>query len=137
MMDFELAERSPWRTKWPSHKVLGCLFHYTQCIWRYVSKYGGIPLMAIPTIKGIIYMAYALPLVEMTSLDEAINLMKAEATKLQDSTEHFGWLQSFFQYIADNWFHRFSPSEWNHFLSEIFEHITNNAAGITQFIFMF
>ncbi len=30
MMDFELAERNPWKAKWPSHRVHGCLFHYTQ-----------------------------------------------------------------------------------------------------------
>ena len=26
MMDFEVAERNTWKLKWPSHKVLGCLF---------------------------------------------------------------------------------------------------------------
>ena len=30
MMDYEIAEREPWKRKWITHFVLGCFFHFSQ-----------------------------------------------------------------------------------------------------------
>ena len=121
MMDFEAAERTPWRAKWPNHKLQGCLFHFTQCLWRYANKHGGVPLMANPVFKGIIYMSYSLPLVQLESLEEAKILISQEAEKLRDHPDIFAWLTEFFSYVDLTWFGRFPPMDWNHFLSELLQ----------------
>ena len=122
MMDFELAERRPWQQIHPSHEVKGCMFHYVQAVWRHVLTNGGSTLYEnSPTIRGLVWMAFSLPLVPMDRLGEAVDLMVNE-------TRNDEWGQNFVEnYINDYWIrgpHR--PEDWNVF--EMDENLTNNAA---------
>ena len=53
MMDFEIAMRQAWTDLHQSHKVKGCLFHLTQCLWKKVSECGFSTLYNENTPRGI------------------------------------------------------------------------------------
>ena len=127
MMDFELAERRPWQQIHPSHQVRGCLFHYIQSVWRHVQTHGGSTLYENnSTIRGLVWMAFSLPLLPMDRLGEAVNLMVNEIRNAPDDIN--AWGLNFVQnYVTNYWIrgpHR--PADWN--LYEMEDNLTNNSA---------
>ncbi len=94
---------------------------------------GGVPKMIFPEMQGIVWMTYALPLTAIESLDEAWQLIQAEANLIADPELKL-WIERFLAYVRDTWFQRYKPADWSHATSEKFEHITNNAAGKTKLL---
>ena len=77
MMDFEIAERTPWQELYPSHILHGCLFHYCQAVFRHVSTNGGVRhYRHNPTFRGIVWMAFSLPFVPPLQMREAVELIR-------------------------------------------------------------
>ena len=99
-----------------------------KAIWRYVNVNGGVPKMIFPEMQGIIWMIYALPLTSVESLDDAWELIQAEANLIADPELKL-WIDRFLTYVQNTWFVRYRPADWNHATSVAIEHITNNAAG--------
>ena len=73
-------------------------------------------------------MAYCLPLVNPDIMNEAMNLISAEVNTFENE-DYREWLNGLQTYLRDTWFQRYSVLDWNHYSSQAFEHITNNAAG--------
>ncbi len=42
MMDFEFSEQNPWKLKWPTYTIFGCLFSGKKfrCTFGKVNEYG-------------------------------------------------------------------------------------------------
>ena len=65
--------------------------------------------------KGIVWMTYALPLVPLNRIDEALNLIRIEIEEMI-SPSFASWCENYIKYISNTWINgNFSPETWNFF----------------------
>ena len=131
MLDFELAERRPWERLHPSHRTRGCIFHFSQSVWRYVLTNGGSNLYATnAVVRGLVWMGFSLPFVPVNRLQEAVQLMIDEFSSLERENQGiYDWCTSFVDgYLDGYWLNGpHNPVLWNVSIDPN-EHLTNNSA---------
>ncbi|RWS18939.1 uncharacterized protein B4U80_06707, partial [Leptotrombidium deliense] len=123
MVDYEQAMIAAIKEVFPSTRIRGCLFHYTQCIYRNVQSYG-LSIDYISTsdnevdgtievdFKKVIRRFLALPFLPLEQLEEAHTEMM-EDIDLNDER-----IAAFSDYHLDTWFKEgatFSRELWNQY----------------------
>ena len=70
MSDFELALRNAIQEVFPSVELMGCFFHYCQCLWMHASKLGLRAPSRIQTTKKLLVLLKVLPHLEQKDREE-------------------------------------------------------------------
>ena len=86
----------------------GCLFHWSQCVWRKVQKYGlAATYSHEPAIHDIISKVLSLPLLPANQIIEVFERLSAEARSPQ--------LRRLFDYVQNQWIEGrdFPPTTWS------------------------
>ena len=84
MEDFELALIQAVELQFPSTRIMGCYFHFSQCLWRKVQALGfATAYSSDATVKCFIHKTAALSFVPVTFLRVAWSAIKANSTKVQ------------------------------------------------------
>ncbi|XP_032690403.1 uncharacterized protein LOC116853433 [Odontomachus brunneus] len=119
MSDFEKAEKPALHTVFPSAKIIGCFFHYSQALVRNAGKHGILKddgyesgLSAIKLLKSLAFLPKKL-------IEEGFELISKIIFK------DCPYLQSFFNYYKKTWIDNFKPDSFCVF-QEIYR--TNNVS---------
>ena len=84
MEDFELTLIQAVELQFPSTRIMGCYFHFSQCLWRKVQALGfATAYSSDATVKCFIHKTAALSFVPVTFLRVAWSAIKANSTKVQ------------------------------------------------------
>ena len=125
MSDWERGSRNAFKDVFPQIRIYGCLFHYTQCIWAKVQKFGLTNgFKSNPGISKFTRLLMALPFLSATVIFPTFNLIAAPCL---DGSEALmvGKLK---KYIKKYWLTHFSQEELSIFELSI---STNNGAKAT------
>lgn len=83
--DFELAFMNAAKSIFPNSTIHGCLFHYTQSIWRYaVNKGLKVPFVQVPPVRSTIQCILALPFVPLPDIEETFDLIVINSPQPDD-----------------------------------------------------
>ncbi|XP_028416821.1 uncharacterized protein LOC114541028 [Dendronephthya gigantea] len=108
---FETAIWKAWRAILPGVQLSGCVFHWTQALWR---KVQGLGLQSAysndQAISSYIRWLMALPYLPQETIPQMFKRLKVEATTVP--------LQSFMHYTADTWIYSsvWLPKNWSIFM---------------------
>jgi hypothetical protein len=114
-IDFEFPVVQSLRVIFPNAAVHGCLFHFTQCIWRKVQNLGLTKLFRDNReVRRTIRRVAALPFLRLEDIDDAWLTICAEKPD-------FSALEQFMDYVVFTWIGddeentaKFSREMWNH-----------------------
>ena len=112
-IDFEIAVIEALKIVFPHSEIEGCLFHFSQCIWRKIQKYGLVKdFNENKEIRTIIKQVTALPFLPLGNITDAwlkifekVDPENAKLTKFMD-------------YACRTWVNedgKFDRKMWNHF----------------------
>lgn len=114
-IDFEIAVINSLKLVFPLAEIKGCLFHYSQCIWRKVQNCGLVSAYKNnKEVKDTIKRVSALPFLPINHITDAwINIhSKAPEEQLPKLTE-------FLDYTSNTWINEeeclFERKMWNHY----------------------
>ena len=102
MSDFEAALRNALVAAFPSIKLIGCYFHYCQCLWLYATKHGMKTGQRILLTKKLITLLKILP---HLGLEERSAIFKEIKEVFKNSDNVY---KEFLIYYAKNWLKSFS-----------------------------
>ena len=115
-LDFESSALLAIKETFPSAHRKGCFFHFTQCIWRKVQKFGLQADYKDPEVKRLVRSIGTLALTPLERLDEAWMEIDAQSPGLDHpSYEKTLRLK---QYFIETWMENdeeFPRSLWNHY----------------------
>lgn len=122
-IDFEMAMLRTLQRLFPNSRIRGCLFHYSQAIWRKVQSLGLTARYSDDdAFNRLVRRASALPLVPPQQVDDVWLQAMNEVDDDDDA-------QQFMDYVTTNWVDAFTatfPMEiWNQY-DNIEGHRTNN-----------
>ncbi len=124
-VDFESSVIEAIKVSFPSAKIHGCLFHFTQAIWKNTQIQGlTIPYQENPLVKKTIKRIGALafyPLNPSARFDIIWDLIR------QNAPQDIPGLKNLIMYAHNNWIKldaRFPRELWNHYSN--YSHRTNN-----------
>ena len=84
MADFKLALLQAVELQFPSNRIMGCYFHFSQCLWRKVQALGlATAYSPDATVKCFIHKTAALSFVPVPFLRVAWSAIKANSTEVQ------------------------------------------------------
>lgn len=114
--DFEPAILNSARIAFPGITILGCYFHFCQCLWRQVQALGlaGTFRQNRP-VRHTIKLLMALGYLPLSFVKIQFNNLRARKTQLLNQ---FPALEQFFGYVERNWIRSSSanpPAIWNVF----------------------
>ena len=116
-IDFEIAMISPINVVFPRANVLGCLFHFSQCLTRKIQQIGLIRQYkendGDNEIQKTVRRVACLPFIRLVDLDETFE-------DIVSAVPENSLLDQFMAYFFDNFFKtnsRFKRETWNHFLN--------------------
>ena len=114
MCDFELLIRSSILLYYPSLKILGCYFHYSQLIWRRVQKKGFQTIYEKnDQFQAVIRRMSALPFAPKDELDEAFKIFEKRTESLEDE-ELEKFCKDMIEYLNNTWRHGpYAIQDWN------------------------
>ena len=126
LIDFEIAVIEAINYILPLTQVHGCLFHFTQSIWRKVQEFGLVNEYKKPNsqIKRAVKRVCSLAFVPIERITDAWLLIHADAPQNEA-------LEKLFDYMIDTWIDensRFPPEIWNHYRNYS-TRTTNNLEG--------
>lgn len=116
MLDFEKASRTAAISIWPDVKLQGCLFHFTQAIWRYASS---IPALASKIRirhshhKNVLTMHMRLPFLRPKQIKRGLKAIDRYKFKYKLQND----FRLFTMYFEKTWLKRYKPKEWTIFKS--------------------
>ena len=117
-IDFEAAMITAINTVFPVARIMGCLFHFTQCLRRKVQEIGLSRQYAANSgkneIQKTVRRVAALAFVKIEDLDESF-------TEIVQQMPENDQLDEFMSYFYDNFFKRnsrFKREIWNHFYND-------------------
>ena len=127
-IDFEMSMIRAINTIFPRSRILGCIFHFSQCVWRAVQKFGLVSdyqfnLMQNLTAKTVKRL-FSLPLIKPDDIIAAFELTVAEAPDNDNMTD-------LLKYFYDNFIKlncRFNFRLWSHYQS-VTPRSTNHVEG--------
>jgi hypothetical protein len=110
--DYEQAIISAVRCEFPGSRLVGCMFHYGQCLWRKVQSLGGAEeYTAEAETRQYIRRCAALAFVPLQRLDDAWLEIQGDAPDTRLCT-------AFSDYFVNTWLDdvcsRFPRAMWNH-----------------------
>lgn len=118
-IDFELAMVRAINTVLPQTQVVGCLFHFSQCLRRKVQELGLARQYSESNgdngVQKTVRRVAALAFMKLENLEEAYTPI------VLDMPEENHLLDEFMSYFHNNFFKenaRFPPKTWNHFLND-------------------
>ncbi len=116
MLDFELAVHNAWNRMRPNrpHQTRGCLFHFTQCIWRKMQHLGlQQPYNNDMAFQSWARMLLALPLLPTYEVENVFQLIQTNAPIV------FPAVFDLLAYMRNYWINddsaTFPIPVWNHF----------------------
>ena len=134
-MDFELANIQAWEDQFPSAKIHGCLFHFSQAVLRKLRKLGLYALYQDKndaTLKNYVKTILGLPFLHECLMHDAWHAI------LDDVRPDIGpfndQLKEFLAYFTDTWIcnrENYNIDMWNCYKE--YEDRTNNVAEAFHF----
>ena len=114
MCDFERAIRSSFLLYWPHTRVLGCYFHFSQCVWKKVKKNGFQNIYEKhDQFNALVRRMSALPFAPKEALDEAFKIFKNRTEEIKDR-EIKEFCYELIEYLADTWRNgSYALQDWN------------------------
>lgn len=83
--DFEIPFINAARTVFPDSTLHGCLFHYTQSIWRNAVNRGlKVPFKEVNQVRSTIQCLLALPLIPLQDIEWTFDLIVINAPQIDD-----------------------------------------------------
>ena len=118
MCDFEQHIRTSFLLYWPYVRVLGCYFHYSQCVWNKVKKNGlQITYEKDDQFNALIRRMSALPFCPKSDLDKAFEIFEKRSREMEDEDLNL-FCQNMIKYLNDTWRNGiYCLQDWN--LSDI------------------
>lgn len=97
MMDFEAAVVQSATNLFPGAKIMGCNYHFNQCLWKHVQSCGLVPAYnENEEIRYHIRMCSALAHIPLEMIDDGWLC-------IQESTPENQKLQEFYDYFVEQW----------------------------------
>ncbi|GBN13774.1 hypothetical protein AVEN_258100-1 [Araneus ventricosus] len=121
-MDFEVAAIKEVQRHFPSVNILGCNFHFNQCLWRQVQNLGLVPdYKDDEEIRLHVRVCAALAYLPESDMDEVWLC-------IQGTSPQHAKLQEFFDYFVKEWLENsiITTSKWNCHKQQ---HRTSNTIG--------
>ena len=98
MLDFEVAARNAITEVFPMSTLLGCFFHFTQCIWRKAQACGlAVQYRKDPQTQKLVRRAAVLPLVPAQQVDNVW------LNALADNDDNSIQTTKFKDYVTETW----------------------------------
>ena len=117
-IDFELGMLAAIQEQFPTSRVRGCYFHYTQCIWRKVQELGLVKYYKKDKdINALVRRMAAFPLLPLHLIDDVFLQMHSDAPLNQSCNE-------LIDYFVEQWVHDIRPK----ISRTIWSHYNNNGA---------
>ncbi|KAK3105101.1 hypothetical protein FSP39_017266 [Pinctada imbricata] len=109
-LDFESDSRNAATQAFPNVQLKGCLFNFTQAIWRKTQSLGiQVDYRNQQDVQLLVRRMTALPLIPLPNLDDYWLNAVADAPPRTDYTR-------LLDYVAETWMEsRLRPETWNHF----------------------
>ena len=110
VMDFELAVWQAARLEFPDIRLRGCVFHWTQAVWKHVQQLGlQVSYNKDPATHAYIKRLLALPMIPEEHIPQVFAYLADDAVTLP--------LAELVQYIETSWIScsTFPPSTWSAF----------------------
>lgn len=107
-MDFEVAMWQACSSVFPSSRLHGCFFHFSQALWRKVQEIGlASEYNNDPTIKRLLRHLFGLPFLPIGHIPRAFRLLSASANT--------GKLRRLFRYVSNTWIEgdMWRPFDWS------------------------
>lgn len=135
MIDFETGFASAFTVCFPRAKISGCLFHFGQCIWRHVQKYG-LQSLYNEDVEFSLNVRLLMALAFVPEADVIIAFEELIACKYYDDHEEL--LADLLGYFESNWVgvlktnrrHRTQPKfkleMWNYYETVMNDDIRTN-----------
>lgn len=115
-LDFEVAALSAIEEKFPSAERKGCLFHYSQCLWRKVQQFGLVPYYDDRIVHKFVRSCSALALVPLSRLDDGWLEIQADSPAPDHPAS--AALERFKEYFISTWLENdavYPRALWNHY----------------------
>ncbi|XP_053395522.1 uncharacterized protein LOC123527520 [Mercenaria mercenaria] len=109
-MDFEIALWQALREVFPSSKLKGCAFHWSQAVQKHVGEFGlARTYRERQSVHSLIRKLLALPFLPAADIKRAFRKLQEQA---EDSSEQ---VQDLFTYVSDEWLEssKWSEDEWS------------------------
>jgi len=113
LLDYEEAMILSLRSRFPAASVKGCLFHYTQAIWRNCQAIGlASHYSTSQSVRNYVKSLMALPFVPTDQLEQALNILRQGLPPSDHPSRPL--LDRLEQYFYRTWINgSFSPVVWN------------------------
>ena len=113
-LDYEVAIRHAAHAVFPGIKAKGCLFHYTQCIWRKVQDTGlQVPYKENNDINKLVRRTAVLPLLPVNDLEDVWFYALENLEEADTNTPTL----AFTDYITSYWVES-NGHLWNHYQTD-------------------
>lgn len=134
-IDYELAMIKAVKNVFPDSIIQGCLFHYSQCLWRKVQDLGIVSAYnGDSNVRRWIRRFSALPFVPLKTIDDAF-LEIYENAPCPSRTITSEQVEKFHDYMVETWVDeldsKFNRNLWNQFDNDG-PRTTNNAEGFNH-----
>ena len=99
-IDFEMSAIRAIQHHFPDSKIKGCLFHYSQCLWRKVQSLGlASEYNNYPEVKTWVRLAVSLAMVPENCIDDAFFHIQDIALNIL----HPDVVTAFHDYLTETW----------------------------------
>jgi hypothetical protein len=119
MLDFEVGAISAFRFSFPFALIMGCWFHFGQCLWRNFNLKA--EYSSDTCLKRFFKQCEALALMPINKVDDVFIMIMDEAP-----IDKYPSIRDFLDYLTTNWIEQgISKTIWNHW-DNIGERTNNN-----------